>query len=81
MTTDGTGSSITVQFSQELEEALKEDDRFMVCCQTTMDECDQAVYGQGWVGVPITGMGADMMSVSLDTTNTGCNMFSGLAYL
>ena len=79
MTTDG--SSMTVQFSQELEEALREDDRFMVCCLSSMDECDQAVYGEGWVGVPITGMGADSMSVSLDTRSTGSDQLSGLAYL
>ena len=76
MTNDEAGSMITVKFSQELEEAPQEQDRFMVCCLAEMDECDQAVYGEGWVGVPITGMGEDNLSVTLDTSNTGCAALS-----
>ena len=79
---DESGSSIMVKFSQELEEAPLEQDRFMVCCLSEMDECDQAVYGEGWVGVPITGlMWEDNDFVVLDTSNTGCAAISGLAYL
>ena len=72
-------TSVLVTFSAALEPVVLEDDRFMVCCLSSMDECDKTPYGAGWQGVSIVGMFAENI-VELDT-NPACSGFTGLAYL
>merc|ERR1711971_935971 len=43
-------TSALVTFSAALEPVVVEDDRFMVCCLPSMDECDKTPYGAGWRG-------------------------------
>jgi len=74
-----------VEFSDDLELVEDQDlaDRFMVCCQATMESCDTGRYGStGWRGVTITGM-LSSTTVSLDTAGV-CDegsSYTGLAYL
>ena len=72
-------TTIIVSFSSPLKPVLVEEDRFMVCCLATMEECDGVGYTEGWKGVTIRGMPATHM-VELDT-ETACSQYSGLAYL
>jgi len=74
-------SHASVEFSADLEPVYIEEDRFMVCCLASMDECDQVAYGQGWQGVNIVGMEANNI-VNLDTSGA-CDgkEWVGLAYL
>ena len=72
-------TSVLVTFSSALEPVVVEDDRFMVCCLASMEECDKASYGAGWQGVTIVGMFAENI-VELDTS-PACSHFTGLAYL
>jgi len=74
-------SHASVEFSAELEPVFIEEDRFMVCCLASMDECDQVAYGKGWEGVNIVAMEATNI-VNLDTS-MACDggHYSGLAYL
>merc|ERR1711936_311411 len=72
-------TTIIVSFSSPLRPVVVEEDRFMVCCLLTMEECDGVGYTEGWKGVTIRGMPATHM-VELDT-EAACSQYSGLAYL
>lgn len=72
-----------VEFSQELELMASEEDRFMVCCQETMDQCDNMAYGgEGWQGVSIMSMlTTNIVTVDTSGACSGSGQYSGLAYL
>ena len=50
---------IILNFTSPLSPVIIEDDRFMVCCEATAEDCDQLPYGDGWQGVQIVGMVED----------------------
>ena len=74
-------SSIVITFSSPLSPVVIEEDRFMVCCLSSPEECDRVGYTSGWQGVTISGMYGDS-AVEL-STGSACSSapYSGLAYL
>ena len=79
-----TENTIVVSFSSGLAPVLvEEEDRFMVCCLATMEECDGVAYGEGWEGIRLTGSPASHQ-VELSTAGVcggRAGQLSGLAYL
>ena len=75
-------TNIVVTFSAPIEPVVIEEDRFMVCCLSSMDECDQTAYGTGWQGVTIQGMaGVSAVELAIGSACEGRGDYSGLAYL
>ena len=72
-------ATVLVTFTEPLELVAVEEDRFMVCCLPSTEECDAAAYGSGWRGVTILGM-SGAAAVQLDTS-AACPDYTGLAYL
>ena len=78
-------TQLTISFSANLKPVLMEEDRFMVCCMESTEQCDTRPYqwsGVGWQGVTIKGMPSSR-SVELDLSSA-CGEggdVSGLAYL
>ena len=74
---------VILSFSSPISPIVVEDDRFMVCCEATAEECDQLAYGEGWQGVQIVGMVEDddtKIKLDLGSTCEGRTP-SSLAYL
>ena len=75
-----TENSIIVTFSSALKPVVVEEDRFMVCCLASMEECDEVAYGDGWKGVRVVGSPASHQ-VELSTAGVCPGQQAGLAYL
>ena len=73
-------NTIIVSFTSPLKPVLVEEDRFMVCCLATTEECDGVGYTEGWQGITIRGMPASNQ-VELNTDSACNGEYSGLAYL
>ena len=39
-------ATLTITFDAELEPVLREEDRFMICCLVSMDQCDSHHYNE-----------------------------------
>ena len=69
-------STVLVTFTEPLKLVVVEEDRFMVCCLASMEECDGAAYGSGWRGVTILGLSGEV-AVQLDP-GAACPDYTGL---